>query len=85
MGAVLVVSKMGILAQFDHNCNATLNKVPDYAKDYKNEYLFIKGIDKCFEYFFDNIEKANSGVFESHRVYKINKLIGRFEKAQRLN
>ena len=35
--------------------------------------------------FFDNIEKANSGVFENHRVDKINKLIGRFEKAQRLN
>ena len=76
---------MGILAQSDHNCNATLNKVPDYAKDHKNEYLFIRGIDKCFEYFFDNIEKANSGVFENHGVDKIHKLIGRFEKAQRLN
>lgn len=25
---------------------------PDYAKDYKNEFLFLRGIDKCFEYFF---------------------------------
>ena len=43
----IVVSRMGILPQVDHNCNATLNKVkiPDYAKDYKNEYLFIRGID----------------------------------------
>ena len=80
-----VVSKMGILVQSDHNCNATLNKVPDYAKDYKNEYLFIKGIDKCFEYFSDNINKADRGVFENHRVDKIKKFIGIFEKAQRLN
>ena len=25
---------------------------PDYAKDYKNEFLFVKGIDKCFEYYY---------------------------------
>ena len=31
----LVVSKMGILPQSDHNCNATLSKskIPDYARD----------------------------------------------------
>ena len=78
---------MDILPQVDHNCNATLNKVkiPDYAKDYKNEYLFIRGIDKCFKYFLDNINKADKGVFENHRVDKIKKFIDRFEKAQRLN
>ena len=29
------------------NSNAVLNKnkIPDYARDYKNEYLFIRGID----------------------------------------
>ena len=26
--------------------------IPDYAKYYKNEYLFIRGIDKQFKYFF---------------------------------
>ena len=38
---------MGILEQSDHNSNSTLSKskIPDYAKDYRNEYLFIKGID----------------------------------------
>ena len=44
----LVVSKMGILPQSDHNCNATLSKskIPDYARDHdRNEYLFIRGID----------------------------------------
>ena len=28
---------------------------PDYAKDYKNEFLFIRDIDKCFEYFLKNL------------------------------
>ena len=76
---------MGILAHLDHNCNATLNKMPDYAKDYKNEYLFIRGIDKCFEYFLDKIKKADRGVFQNHRVDIIKRHISRLEKAQRLN
>ena len=92
-----VVSKMGVLAEVDHNCNTSLNKVrimtevsykckiPDYAKDYKNEFLFVRGIDKCFACFLNNINKATSGVFQNHRVDKINKLIGRFEKAKQLN
>ena len=77
---------MGILPQSDHNCNVlTQNKIPDYARDYRNEYLFIRGIDKCFEYFLDNINKADKGVFENHRVDKIKKYINILEKAQRLN
>ena len=45
MGWVVII--MGILNQVDHNCNATLSKskIPDYARDYRNEYLFIRGID----------------------------------------
>ena len=78
---------MGVLVQSDHNCNEILSrsKIPDYARDYRNGYLFIKGIDKCFEYFLDNMNKATSGVFENHRVDKIKKFIDKFEKAQRLN
>ena len=67
---------MGVLAEVDHNCNTSLNKVrimtevsykckiPDYAKDYKNEFLFIRGIDKCFEYFLDNIYWGDMGLTE---------------------
>ena len=42
---------MGILCQSDHNCNATLNKskIPDYAREYRNEYLFIREINKYFK------------------------------------
>lgn len=55
--------------------------IPDYAKDYKNEYLFIRGIDKQFKYFLDNIEKADQGVFQNNRVEIIEKNINRLEKA----
>ena len=55
--------------------------IPDYAKDYKNEYLFIRGIDKQCKYFLDNIEKADQGVFQNNRVEIIEKNINRLEKA----
>ena len=32
----------------DFNSNKKHSKIPDYAKDHKNEYLFIIGIDGCF-------------------------------------
>ena len=75
---------MGIL---DHTSNIKGNtlKIPDYAKDYKNEYLFIKGIDTCFKFFLDNLDKADKGVFENHRVDIIKKYINKLEKAQKLN
>ena len=75
---------MGVL---DHSSNISGNtlKIPDYAKDYKNEYLFIRGIDKCFKYFIDNKNKVDEGVFQNNRVDIINKHINRLEKAIRLN
>ena len=44
---MLVVSKMGIL---EHSWNyqkfiKKTNIIPDYAREYRNEYLFIRGID----------------------------------------
>ena len=80
---------MGILAKslakVNQHSNSTQKpeKVPDYAKDYKNEFLFIKGIDKCFEYFLDNIYWGYMGLFKSPKVGRINKLIDRFEKGQK--
>lgn len=49
---------------------------PNYAKDYKNEFLFVRGIDKCFEYYLDNLNKATSGVFQN-RIERINKYLDR--------
>ena len=38
---------MVILAQTSNfqNCIRKTNKIPEYAMDFKNEYLFIRGID----------------------------------------
>ena len=43
-----VVREMGILAQSSNfqNCIKTTNKIPDYAKDFRKEWLCIRGINK---------------------------------------
>jgi len=46
---------------------------PDYVKNCKNEFLFFRGIDKCFEYFRRNINWVDMGVLKNYRVEKINK------------
>ena len=58
--------------------------IPDYAKDYKNEYLFILGINIEFKYFLDNIDEATCGLFENFRVDKIKKFIRLFLAYQNL-
>ena len=62
----------------------TRKVIPDYARDYRSEYLFIIGIDKCFKFFWDNTCKADKGVFQNHRVDIIKNHINKLEKAQRL-
>ena len=74
MGAV--VRKMVILGQ--QNCISGTNKIPEYAREFKNEYLFIRGINKEFKYFVDNINEAYRGLFENHRVDKIKNLLKNF-------
>ena len=64
------------------NCIKSTNKIPEYAREYKKEYLFIRGINMEFKYFVDNIDKANTGLFENHRVDGIKYLIKRFLRGQ---
>ena len=75
---------MGILAQSSNsqNCIKKTNKIPEYARDFKKEYLFIRGINKEFKYFVDNINDANRGLFENHKVARIKYFIKRFLKGQ---
>ena len=47
--------------------------IPDYAKDFKDEYLFILGINNEFKYFLDDMNEATRGLFENFRVDKIKK------------
>ena len=71
---------MVILAQTSNyqNCIKKTNKIPEYAREFKNEYLFIRGINKEFKYFVDNINEASRGLFEYHRVDRIKNLLKNF-------
>ena len=73
---------MGILVQ--SSCISGTNKIPEYAMDFKNEYLFIRGINKEFKYFVENINEAARGLFQNHRVDRIKKFIKSFLLAQEL-
>ena len=64
------------------NCIKKTNKIPEYARDFKKEYLLIIGINKEFKYFVDNINDANRGLFENHKVARIKYFIKRFLKGQ---
>ena len=77
---------MGILEQTSNfqNCIKKTNKIPEYAKDFKNEFLFIRGINKEFKYFVENINEATRGLFQNHRVERIKKSIKKFVLAQKL-
>ena len=57
------------------NCIKKTNKIPEYARNFKNEYLFIRGINKEFKYVVENINEATGGLFENQRVDKIKKCI----------
>ena len=66
------------------NCVRSINsKIPEYARNYKKEWLFIRGINKEFKYFVDNINEATRGLFENHRVDRIKKFIKKFLLGQK--
>ena len=76
---------MGILGTSSNyqNCiKSTNNKIPEYARDYKKEYLYIRGLDKEFEYFINKLDKLNEGLFESNIADRIKYNMKRFLRAQ---
>ena len=76
---------MGILFQSDHNCNATLNKskIPDYVREYWNEYLVIRGINKVCENFVEILGREE--IFKSHQADRLMRYFNRFLKAKQLD
>ena len=64
------------------NCIKETNKIPEYAREYKKEYLFITGINEELQYFVDNIDDATRGLFENKKVDRIKYFIERFLKGQ---
>ena len=79
-----VVRKMGILVQTSNfqNCIEKTNKIPEYARNYKNEWLFIRGINKeCYK-FEEKCEIYESKIFDSSYCDKIKYFMKRFLKFQ---
>ena len=79
---------MGILPQSDHKSNPILNKskIPDYARDYKNEYLFIRAINKTCEDFIKRIDLYEENkIFNSSRANNLMFHFNKFLKAIQLD
>ena len=72
---------MGITEQ--KNCVKSINsKIPEYARDYKKEYLVLRGIDKmCFN-FISKYETDNEKLFYPEYYDSIKYFIKRFLKGQ---
>ena len=49
----------------------SFNKIPEYAREYKREYLYIRGLNKEFKYFINKLDNLNNGLFESYIADRI--------------
>ena len=49
------------------------NKIPEYAREYKREYQFIRGLNKEFGYFIKKLNDLNNLIFinEQFGYYKL--------------
>ena len=76
---------MGILAHSSNfqNCNKKTNKIPEYARDFKNEYLFIRGINKTCEKFVKKLD-VDAKIFDLPQAYQLMLYFRRFVKAKEL-
>ena len=52
--------------------------IPDYAKDFKKEYLFLLRVNDKTKYFIDNMKEVTFGLFNSPKVDELKKLIEDF-------
>ena len=76
---------MGILATTSNyqKCLKKTNKIPDYARGYRNEYLFIRGIDKTCEKFVKILDQEEE-VFNTPQAKKVMYYFNKFLKAQEI-
>ena len=76
--------KTGILEHFQNfnNLNKLNNKIPEYAREYKREYQFIRGINKEFKYLINKLDNLNNGLFESNISNRIKYNMKRFLRGQ---
>ena len=76
---ISTTSQTDLIGKMTENAN---NKIPEYATNYKKEYLFIRGINKEFEYFVDYMEDPNREKFCIPKVDRFRNIIKRFLRAQ---
>ena len=76
---------MGILGQTSNyqNCIKKTNKIPEYAMEFKNEYLFIRGINKEMNNFVVNYLTDCSELFVSSYNDKIKFFIKKIYESSR--
>ena len=79
-----VVREMVILAQTSNyqKCIKKANKIPDYAREYRNEYLFIRGINKTCGEFVKKLGREE--IFKSPQADSLMRNFNKFLKAQEL-
>ena len=82
MLTISVVSKMGFLEQKKNCVRNSNSKIPEYARDYKREYQFIRGLNKEFKYLINKLDDLNNGLFESNISNRLCNLIKRFLRGQ---
>ena len=58
------------------------NKIPEYVREYKREYQFIRGINKDFKYLINKLDNLNNGLFESKLSDRIKFNMKRFLMGQ---
>ena len=80
-----VVYRMVILAQSSNfqNCIKKTNKIPEYARDFEKEWLFIRGIDKTCGNFIQRLDFGGDW-FISSQANDLKFYIKKFLKAQEL-
>ena len=59
------------------------NKIPEYAMEFKNEYLFIRGINKTCERFVKKLD-LDAKIFDTPQAYQLMLYFRRFLKAKEL-
>ena len=72
---------MGILTTTS-NISKSKSKIPDYARDYRNEYLFIRGIDKTCGEFLKKFDEEE--IFKIPQADRLIRHINKLFKAEEL-
>ena len=82
MVVVMEMVILGTSSNYQDCIKSTNNKIPEYARDYKKEYLYIRGLNKEFKYFINKLDDLNNGLFESNISNRLCYLIKRFLRGQ---